>query len=76
MAQSAKRRDILKEAGEFFTQPAEELDKKVRKLLDVPETGPYTRVNKFIFMITLHYSFNDLKYSYYSMRPAMLPTTL
>lgn len=44
MTKMAKRKDILKNAGEFFTRPAEDLDKEIRQLLEVSKTGPYTKV--------------------------------
>lgn len=44
MTQTAKRKDILKEAAQYFTRPVDEIDLEIRERLGVPTEGPYTKV--------------------------------
>lgn len=46
-----RRKDILVQAGYYFTRPFEELDKEIREILKSPPTGPYTRVSTTIHNI-------------------------
>lgn len=43
MVHSKKRKEILKEAAEYFTRPAADLDDEIKKTLGI-ETLPYIKV--------------------------------
>ncbi|KAJ0183764.1 hypothetical protein K1T71_000187 [Dendrolimus kikuchii] len=43
---TAKRKFILLEAAKHFTRPVEELDQEIRKRLNLPPEGPYTKEDR------------------------------
>lgn len=50
MIHLGKRKEMLKEAAEYFTRPAEVIDKEIRDSLGVSSDAPYLQVYSQLYV--------------------------
>ncbi|KPJ06380.1 hypothetical protein RR48_14119 [Papilio machaon] len=69
MIHLGKRKEILKEAAEYFTRPAEVLDKEIRDSLGLSSNAPYLQKDKVVFQYEDIDLKNDLNKIYTKHNP-------